>query len=390
MDYSRRSILLFAIVAVGYLALLSGVAGLDRPTWGDEWHFIETVKQFGHDPSLETLFTYDEMSTPLPFVLYAAWGRLFGFEIHRLRLLSLLIAFIVAILMYLLLAETAGSSFRVWPGVLFVLVHPYMIGFSLFVFTDMSAIMFMLAATLAMKKEKMLLFAVMLSAAMLCRQYLGFVFIAALIYFVLKWFRFRDRESLKWLTATLASCLPLLLLFTFWGGFHPNNLRRDFYTKGLFIFHPSALTLYISQLSLYMMPVMIMCFRKVWCSRSCWIAAVPLSLWYFVFPPGPSEAAVESGTTTVGLLHRFMLSLIDASWFPQVLFYIGFLFGLTMLVFLIRDSIERMRKRQFELPLFLNLMVLLFLLIMPFSYLAWEKYFMPVVPILTVRFLIAR
>src|SRR5205823_686203 len=66
--------------------------GIDRPLRADEPHFVGTIVQFGTTPlSLDLLAHYNEMSGPVPFVLYGAWGRLFGFDPQTLRLFSIIV-----------------------------------------------------------------------------------------------------------------------------------------------------------------------------------------------------------------------------------------------------------------------------------------------------------
>lgn len=386
---SHRATLTFAVCAVGFLVSLAVLAGLDRPTWGDEWHFVETVERFGNDPSLETLQTYDQMSTPLPFMIYAAWGATFGFEIERLRILSLLIAFITYLLFYFLLAKLLGSVRTVWLGAAFVMLHPYMIGFSIFVFTDMSAIMFMLAACLALCYRRPIWFGCMLAAALLCRQYLGFVFIASLSYSGYQLFASRQIHSKPMFFATLLSALPIVSLFCLWGGFHPDNVRQQFYNDEAFSFHAAAMVLYISLMSIYLLPILFACRRLVWKRRSIWFVSLILSCLYWFFPVSPSQTALEAGTHTVGLLHRMLSAITESEWLPHMVFYVGFLAGLSVLIFVIRDTRKRLKNKDDTFVLFLNLCILSFLLVMPFSYLAWEKYFMPLMLLLTVRLLIA-
>ena len=109
----------------------------ERPYWGDEIHFVETINRFGKNMGLNTIKHYNEMSTPLPFMLYALWGRIFGFEIHILRILSVIIAVATYILFHWLLFLIFGNIKVASLTSAFLVLHPYMVGFSVFVFTDM-------------------------------------------------------------------------------------------------------------------------------------------------------------------------------------------------------------------------------------------------------------
>jgi hypothetical protein len=99
------------------------------------------------------------------------------------------------------------------------------------------------------------------------------------------------------------------------------------------------------------------------------------------------ETVRQAGRETVGLFHRALADLGGGTVTNDLVFYLGWLGGLYLLAFLGRDTAHRIRTRRIDLSLLLNLLVLSFLLVMPFSYQVWEKYFLPVVPILSLRLL---
>ena len=73
---SLLQLMVFLLVFAGAVTVI----GINRPYWGDEAHFAETVRYFGNEISLNTLKSYNEMSTPLPFVLYALWGKILALK----------------------------------------------------------------------------------------------------------------------------------------------------------------------------------------------------------------------------------------------------------------------------------------------------------------------
>jgi hypothetical protein len=91
-DNYRPSFIYFLIAFIIFESIVVIAGDLNREPWGDEYHFVQTVKQFGTNFSIETLTHYNEMSGPLPFIIYSLWGRVFGFDLFILRLLSILIA----------------------------------------------------------------------------------------------------------------------------------------------------------------------------------------------------------------------------------------------------------------------------------------------------------
>ena len=112
------------LLALLELVLAWGV-GIDRPLRGDEPHFVKTIVQFGTRPlSLDLLAHYDEMSGPVPFVLYGAWGRLFGFEPQALRLFSILVAVVTYVLLFWFLQTETGNRRLAAGGTAFVALHP--------------------------------------------------------------------------------------------------------------------------------------------------------------------------------------------------------------------------------------------------------------------------
>jgi len=55
---------------------------------------------------------------------------------------------------------------------------------------------------------------------------------------------------------------------------------------------------------------------------------------------------------------------------------------------MILDCYQRRKSPDVDFLLFIDLAILTFLLMMPFSYLVWEKYFLPVVPLALIYLLL--
>src|SRR5262249_25332232 len=99
-----------ACVVLALEAILAWSVGIGRPFRGDEPHFVETIIQFGTRPlNLDLLTHYNEMSGPVPFVLYGTWGRVFGFGPPVLRLFSVVVALATYLLWYWFLHSETGS-----------------------------------------------------------------------------------------------------------------------------------------------------------------------------------------------------------------------------------------------------------------------------------------
>jgi len=390
--YGKSTALFLAFIIAFQLAVV--LAGdLIRPDWGhwgDEWHFQNTIKRFGADFSLYNLQHYEEMSTPLPFLAYALWGKLVGFELFQLRILSLILAVITYLVFHRILFVSMKDEKKVfWGGVLLV-VQPYMIGFSIFVYTDMMAILFILLAVLCHIRRRPIVLGVCLAMAILSRQYMAFLVLGGGVFYLVEHFMAKRPRSLRMLAATVLSVAPYLILTFWWGGLSPDSSLRQRYLEGGFYFHPQVVSLYVALIFIYLFPLVLFYARKFYCGLTVWLVAVIGSVYYVLFPVGPSRPSVEVGIPTVGLFHRFIRYLIGEGFFEHAVFYVGFVLAVPVLYSLATDLYQRLQQRLFDIKLFLDLAVIAFMLVMPFSYLGWEKYFMPVVPLLIMRILLSR
>lgn len=153
----RSSLLVIIAISLVYLSVIA-LVGINRPVWGDERHFVETIKSFGSDFSLEKMTDYDQVTPPLFFYIFAAWGKLFGYSLFALRVLSLIIALITFISLHRIFHNYFSNSIFVISGVIIIMLNPYVIGTSLFVFTDMTAFLFLLLSIIALQRERRFLY----------------------------------------------------------------------------------------------------------------------------------------------------------------------------------------------------------------------------------------
>ncbi len=390
MKNYRGSLLYLILFVLALETLVVVVGDLSRPTWGDESHFVRTVLEFHDRLDLDRLASYNELSGPLPFAAYAAWGHLVGVELWRLRLLSLLIALTTYLLFHRLLWEHFHNGVAALLTTVFLAVHPYMVGFSIFVFTDGLTIMFLVAGLLAYRRRIPWLLAIGVAGALLCRQYAVFLPIAAIMCLAHEFIRDRKPDSGRLLVAVLSGVLPFVALLLLWGGLSPVNRWREFYATEHLTFHPSYLVLYIALLALYAAPLLFVVWRPLYRDRRVLIGAFVLSWSYWLFPVKASAYAVDVNVHTVGLLHKALIRVIAAPWFAQTVFFVGFALGLPILYAVIRSAFRAARLNSVAPTLLYDLAILGFLALMPFSYLNWEKYFVPLLPFLFVRLLMMR
>ncbi|RJQ57413.1 MAG: hypothetical protein C4530_12555 [Desulfobacteraceae bacterium] len=382
----RRSLLTFLLCLILIQAAIIYAIDLKRPIYGDEVHFVPTVVLFGENPTIHTLKHYPEMVTPLSFIVYGLWGRVFGFELHILRVLSIVIALAAYILLHrFFFAVSKHSTLSVLTAV-FIALNPYMVGLNVFVYTDMLGILCMIAACLAVYHDRALLFMISSAGMLLSRQYLIFLTAAALLFYLILYINDRRPAAMKMMLAGMASMIPFLCLVILWRGLGPDNeIRRINLTAG-FSYHPSFVTLYVSQMFMYLLPLVVACLQS-FKDKFLLGSAMLLSPFYWLFPVRPSKVLVDADIQTVGFLHRTLGYLFHNILFEDIAFFLMFCFGLTILLHFIRDAWTRFKQNRFDYAFFLYLSIFIFLLIQPISYVSWEKYFMPVMPLGAIQIL---
>jgi 4-amino-4-deoxy-L-arabinose transferase-like glycosyltransferase len=388
----KKSFLIFSVAILIYLSILSLIA-IKLPFWGDEVHFVNTIHQFGKGINLDLLKHYSEMSAPLPFIFYSIWGRIINFNIETLRLFSLIISFITLLLFHNLVFYLFRDIKTTLLATAFLAVNPYMIGLSIFVFTDMLTILFLILSCVLLIKKKPFLLSISLAAGTLCRQYVIFFILSLLVYYLIEYlnnYRNGDSKSLKMLLFCLASTLPITLLAFYWNGLSPENELKQIYLDDAFIYHLSFLTLYICQFFVYLFPLVLIYWDKFYINKFTITVSVILSFLYWLFPVRACNSQIANNIFTVGFFHKLIRHIFNNPFIEDLIFYSAFLLGLPIVIFILRDVYIKLRYKNFDFSLLLDWSILMFLFVMPFSYLVWEKYFLLILPIATVRILLIK
>lgn len=120
------------------------------------------------------------------------------------------------------------------------------------------------------------------------------------------------------------------------------------------------------------------------------ISSFIFSCVYWFFPVAPSRVAFESGIYTVGFFHRFLKLVFKEEFLVNSALFVLFFLGVPIVFYFLKDLYLKWKHNDFDFRFFLNLTILAFLIIMPFSYLAWEKYFLPLIPLVSIRILLTR
>jgi hypothetical protein len=379
----RRSLLPSALFIVAYL---TGIAllTLKRSCWHDECHFVDTIMQFEYSFTLSTLMHYNEMSMPLPFMLYAVWGRIFGDSLLCLRLFSLCIAGSTLFAFHFLFFHATRNRRVSFLLLVFLTANPYMAGASGFVFTDMLMMFFLALFLIGGMRHNLPLLCLSSMAGLLCRQYFIFATGAGIVFFLLAWATdLKELKPIRLVGALLISMLPLLALFAFWHGVSPDNALKNLYLADRREFHVNSLTLYITMIAVYAFPVCFAFRNYFYRNIRILFCSFLLSFLYWLYPIVASAVALSSNKDTVGYFHK-LLRIWPGARLEHYVFYAFFTLSLPVVLKIGLDCLDRIRQRRLDFSLFLGLAVFAFLLVMPFSYLHWEKYLLPLLPILAL------
>lgn len=379
-----RSLLLCLLAWTVIMGAAVAMLGIDQPYPGDEQRYINTAREFGQGLSWHLLQTYEEMSTPLPFVVFGAWGQGFGYSLPAMRIAALLMGLSTLLVLHHFARLTLRDSWLSLAVTLFWLVHPYVILLSVFVYTDILAMLFLMLAAVAVARRQPMLLAVGMMGGLLCRQYLVFAVAAAGVYYVLRYLHHREKRDVAMLVAIGVALLPMAGLVLLWGGLSPANEMKQLYLDRGLSFHPRAAVLYVCQMFIYLLPWVWLARRQIFASRKAAAIAVVIALVYWVFPIRPSRSAVAAEYETVGLFDRLLHVCLPWQGARDVWYFACLAVGLMVVWAVMRDAVRRWRAKELDAIWFAELGVFWFLLVMPMSYLAWEKYFLPVLPLALV------
>ncbi len=319
--------------------------------------------------------------------MYASWGRLTGFSPENLRVFNLLLAVAAFILMYILYGKVLHDLKVVLPGMLLLFLNPYFYGLSIHVFTDIPSLLFIVLMVFAVYIGNPLLLLLSTACALLIRQYSVFVLISASVYFFILYRKNTVfRKSI--LIALVCGAVPLMVMMFLWKGTAPpSGILRWVVSDGS-VYRLRYIFVYIIFMAVSLFPLLIYACRILLKNRVIILLSFLLSLTYFFFPVHSSFVTLEqTGISTVGLMHSFIRGTLGNYYLEQSVLWFFCWAGFLTLFGIIHTDITRMRTGEWDFGHFLTLTVIVFLIIMPFSYQVWEKYLVAVLPFILLRLL---
>ncbi len=356
------------------------IINLDHSVWGDEGHFYNTILFF-KDLDLSKIADYKEVTPPLTYLVYALWGKVVGFEISSLRILSVVISAGVAFLLhYLIFSLFQKRSFTILGTLLFML-NPYVIGMSIFIYTDMLTVFFIIMLLIGIFNNNIPLIFFSSCLSILTRQYSIIFLIAAVIYFFFLYLEKGEKKNLFNIIAVIVSTFPLIFLFYIWGGISPHSGAKYWIGNNLLGYDLNSLSTYISIIPIYTLPL----FAVIsWKNRENWkfyIVFFVIGLIYFFFRVKASNVTLtQTDLTTVGLFHKSFQNIVGDGFLQHIIFYFFFVMGIWFVYKVACRFWRKIQTKSTNWFSFCEMTILFYLLIMPFSYQIWEKYILILLP----------
>lgn len=227
---------------------------LNVSLYQDEFHFFETTKAFSSYiiPPVSYLEHYPELNTPLPFIIGGWWINLWGDTIQNLRILTFLLSFtIIAFFIW----QSPKDSNKLWVCVLGLWLFPNYYLCTVYYYTDMFAILFLLGGMVSYLQERHFLSGFLMILSICSRQYMIAFPVAILANEIVRIFitngyslknTFIESVSRKYLFIYILAFLSIVPWVLLWGGFAPaDEMRRQHYDstltyKGGFVLYSSA------------------------------------------------------------------------------------------------------------------------------------------------------
>jgi hypothetical protein len=372
MGNSKAKLITISALLILYFILFNLFGQLGFPIRKDEIHYWPVSLRFSEDwiPSVDLLKSYDELSTPLSFIIFGTIEHLFHRGIFAGRLLNLLSSLgILSIIVFI----GEGRDRKYLCSVIGVLIYPYFIGCFTHLYTDIIATFFVFMGFLSYLNRLNLMSCLFFVLAISSRQYMLAFPLGILIYEVLNLIRAKNANLImptviRSLYQFLA-CLSIMVWALFWGNFGPvvEVLRQNISTVSLFKLFPEHSLYFLSCLGFYfVIPEFILLKRKPFIvnlfNKKAIVVSLSLFILFLFFPPYQN---VNYNIPTMGYMDK-LFRLVGGNFFRMTLFY------MLALMACLRFLAIRLE----------SLLVLSNVFMMLKSHIAWDKYLLPLIVVL--------
>ncbi|MBD2260608.1 hypothetical protein [Pseudanabaena sp. FACHB-2040] len=222
LKFSISSVtLFFFLTGLTYTILFFATGQLQDPLWADEQTFLATSESFSNRliPSLEQLRSYQELNTPLPFIIYGQVIYFFKGAPFTARLLNLLLSIVIAALIGWPKSRKRFESILSLMG---LFLFPYFLWFSTRFYTDIFAVFFTLLGVFFYRQKNHVASGVMFLLGIASRQFILAFPLATAAHELLIAIREKRRPSLSFFLPSIAA-LSIVGWVLFFGGLAPQT-----------------------------------------------------------------------------------------------------------------------------------------------------------------------
>ncbi len=368
---SSEKTVLAVVLSITAFAISVGALSEHRSLFdSDEEIYLRVIKIFDRGLSLELLRSYQgEPASPAPlfFIIYAWWGKLFGFTYPVFRGLSLIITLLTMLCLSVYLHKQAPHHQRIFFGLLlFLFPYIFSMGFSVMAepLTLLFTVLGLCCYLYGLERQSdaaLVLGSIAITAALYVRIQAVFALPALMIVLLLQ----KDRSVLRWCIAAapILARVPLIFLQ---GGL---TVSREAFTniKPELGFCLSNINFFCVWFGYLFFPLLWSCRGRRSVNLTATVALIP-----FYVLATPNFLGLEHSGALRSLFVQLGLSATITQW---VLFPVWFI-GCYMTI----DLIQRIVMAQDFRDVFLSSCILLFMGELVFSTVAFERYYQLAVP----------
>ena len=313
--YPKYSFLILSLPFITFI-LITRLAF--NPFVDEHLFHLPTIRAFASSFPFFNLKDYPSASGPLPYILWTIFGKIFGFEIWNLRLLTAILSYLCSLIFF----TTCREQKRSFPLLmtLVLIFSPYIFLHSFTIYTSNLTLLwelFSLRYFLKYQESKsnfdLLLGSVGSLALVFSRQLDIALPAGVLFYFLME----KSRRKPLSLLSGVVPIAGLLLLMIYWNGITPPRFQTGF----LPVLKPVHLTLILTVVGFYFQPFGLYECKKLKSRAAIILLLLPLLLYLSV--PYPKEGL---GIVYYGIDWLASKWYKDLSWMLPL--YLGMLGGL--------------------------------------------------------------
>ena len=357
---SQQKFLFLFLISIIYTTLLFKFDFLQAVKINDEPHFWETSLTFSKSliPSIENLRDYQELNTPLPFMIFGALEYFFHQGVFAGRLLNLILSLTMAFIIGWPTKRKGGKAVLCLLG---LLTCPYYLLSSVSLVTDIIACFFVLLGFVAYVRNRHFLSSIAFILAIASRQYmLAFPVAIACYELIITINVAKDREKFelsgqwRWIAPLIASMSIFGWIYLFQGLAPATGIEEMAPTiqqqstwflkpnRAIYFLAFSSVFIVIPEFFLFKPLVRIKLLKKQW--KKVLFIAAGLLMYCIIFPPPTSSEGMFS--IVLNLLHYEILK-ITLFYFLSLLACVRFFYQPNLMFFCVLFNCIIMMKAHY-------------------------------------------